>query len=438
MPNATEMSKIPHDNGEKRGSKRRRLNAASCSSSELKKAAPLGTSSSYQEDCTSSVALFRGITRLEDGGVVTHGITPLVFQALKKGEDDTGSKAIISIGTGIVHISQSDSWSCGYRSAQMVLSYLLPLLKQQMQPSSAVNGACEVIDLTMDTSPLKIDPKCSFNQAQSEVLATVDVPPLISTIQEGIEKSWTEGFDPKGAAHYKYRIRNSNARIGAVEVATLFRYWFLDATVVQFVKVTSSRRMLGPFVWTYFATNTLTNRNEENDGKSRPDFYHVGQARTAADILNLAQQRWEVQDSHQLHTNMQSSSGCPLYLQWEGHSVVVVGIERNIKEKKRNQQTVKKLKSSDSTSLPQDPDYNLLVFDPSNSCCTLKSALREYTHNHDGKYLKTILSIIRLPVDRLKHKDIQIIHCSPRLLSSMERLKWREDICAITAIGYQT
>jgi hypothetical protein len=70
---------------------------------------------------------------------------------------------------------------------------------------------------------LKIDPKCSLNQARSEVLASVDVPPLISTIQEGIEKSWTEGFDPKGAAHYKCRIRNSNARIGAVEVATLFR-----------------------------------------------------------------------------------------------------------------------------------------------------------------------------------------------------------------------
>jgi hypothetical protein len=105
--------------------------------------APLCTSLSYQEDCTSSVALFRGITRLEDGGVVT-GITPLVFQALKKGEDDTGSKAIISIGTGIVHISQSDSWSCGYRSVQMVISYLLPLLKPQMQPLSAVNDACEV------------------------------------------------------------------------------------------------------------------------------------------------------------------------------------------------------------------------------------------------------------------------------------------------------
>jgi hypothetical protein len=285
---------------------------------------------------------------------------------------------------------------------------------------------------------VKIDPKVSLNQALSAVLATVDIPPLISTIQEGIEKSWTEGFDPKGAAHYKYRIRNSNARIGAVEVATLFRYWFLDATVVQFMKVTSSRRMLGPFVWTYFATSTLTNRQEENDGKSCPDFYHVSQARTAADILNMAQQRWEVQDSHQLHNNMQSSSSCPLYLQWEGHSVVVVGIERNIKGKERNQQTVKKFKSSESTSLPQDPHYNLLVFDPSNSCSTLKSALREYIHNHDGKYLKTILKIIRLPVDRLNHKDIQIIHCFPRLLSSKERLKWREDICAITAIGYQT
>jgi hypothetical protein len=118
------------------------VTATSCSS-EPKKVTTLGASSSYQEDSTSSGVLFRGIICLEDGGIVTHGITPLVFQALKKGEGDTGSKAVISIGTGIVHISQSDTWSCGYRSAQMVLSYLLPLVKQQMQPSNAVDSACE-------------------------------------------------------------------------------------------------------------------------------------------------------------------------------------------------------------------------------------------------------------------------------------------------------
>lgn len=439
MTNTAFMNRIPHDKAKEKGSKRRRLNAESNNSSEPNATTLGGT---YREVSASSGSLCKstdllsfqgyarssGVTRLNDGGIVTHGVGSLVFQVLKKGRGDTGNRVFISNETGVVHISQSDSWSCGYRCAQMVLSYLLPLLKQQKESWSAVNGAYEVIDLTMDEIPLKIDPTGHSTQAQSALLSSVDVPPVISTIQEDMEKSWAEGFDPRGAAHYKYRIRNSNARIGAVEVATLLRYWLLDATIVQFVKVASSRRMLGPFVWTYFAINTLSNRQEEN----------VHQVQTAADILKLAQQRRKVQDSRQLNSNINSSACCPLYLQWEGHSVLVVGIESCYVKESCNQKTMKKSKLLDSMALPKDPGYNLLVFDPSNNCCSLMSALKRYIDNSDEKCLTTILNIIRLPVDRLNNKDIQIIHCSPRFLSYEERFKWREDICAITAVGYET
>ena len=388
---------------------------------------------------------------LEDKGVVTQCIIPLVHQIAslerQRGKMDTTaseetSRIILTCGTttnnpgrdnsdSIVHISQSDTWSCGYRNAQMMLCYLLPRLRNRSQTPAGTNDQQEVIDLTMESPIKQYSPHQSARKEISPIISSLEIPPVISKIQYHIEQSWkVEGFDPKGAQYYRYKIQNSKARIGAVEVTSLFRYWYVDATVVQFVKIPSSRRMLGTFVWTYFATSALhppqqepNDNNDRNISKSRPTL-------TAQEIMTLTQEKYEAQVEL-----LQGSDGtcccCPLYLQWDGHSVLIIGIER-IRVTKFNQVQVNE--PSDSN---EGIDFNLLVFDPMKNGRELNESLEIILRQQSAnKRQQKVLDTIRLPTQRLLHKDCQIIHCSEVPLSLEGRLAWREEIRSITATGY--
>jgi Peptidase family C78 len=79
----------------------------------------------------------------------------------------------------------------------------------------------------------------------------------------------------------------------------------------------------------------------------------------------------------------------PLYLQWEGHSVTVIGVEQT------------------STGT-----VNLLVLNPSQKGPAIATALRNSNSN---------LAPLRLPLARLRHKDTQVLLPSLYSLSAAEQ-----------------
>lgn len=181
-----------------------------------------------------------------------------------------GTISCTSLST-ICHVQQTDKWSCGFRNLQMLLCALLPIPK----------------DISTTTLP------------------------SIRQLQHQLELSWKQGFDPEGAQHYQYKLIGKKAWLGAVEVASLLTFRGYDATVVQFVVVPASREMMIPFCVAYFA---LTGKAADTSSRS------------LAKML-LAEQGHEQRMSEDSKSN---NNLLPLYLQWKGHSVTVVGVERTI------------------------------------------------------------------------------------------------------------
>jgi actin-like ATPase involved in cell morphogenesis len=92
----------------------------------------------------------------------------------------------------------------------------------------------------------------------------------------------------------------------------------------------------------------------------------------------------------------------PLYLQWEGHSVTIVGVE--------------KTKSN---------TIQFLLFDPLKDGTKLKQTLLSKQ--------KDVLAPMRLPCAKFLTKDCQVVVCSPRQLTELERNAIRSGPNVITA-----
>lgn len=151
-----------------------------------------------------------------DNCTITSGLISLLIQTLPPG-------CCCCWQSTLQHIQQKDSWSCGYRNLQMLLSALLPLL-----PDHHVYWNDHPRDGT-----------------------TIEIPSL-PALQHCLEESWRQGYDPAGARYYQHQIVGKSKWLGAVEVTSLLNYFGIDATVVQFIKCTSSRQLLGPFCEAYF------------------------------------------------------------------------------------------------------------------------------------------------------------------------------------------
>lgn len=265
------------------------------------------------------------------------------------------------------HIQQGDNWSCGFRNLQMMLTALLPLL-----------------------------PGChSFFRRlhDSSIGGDAFAIPSVFQLQQLLERCWRDGFDVRGARHYGNQVVGRASKIGAVEVANAMAYAGVDATIVQFVKCRESRELLPGFCDAYFSKKLGRERccscggdvlGTSNGNRSRV---------MAQELLQMA-----ISNAHK-----PQSCPCPvlpLYLQWEGHSVTVVGVERN--------------------------DFglvkNLLVFDPMKVGSRVKDALK-----------RKQVGQLRLPCTRLASKDSQIVVCSTASLSDEERENMKPEMGAVTA-----
>jgi Peptidase family C78 len=265
------------------------------------------------------------------------------------------------------HIQQRDKWSCGFRNLQMLLGSVVSVLP----------------------------PTHSYFTGKGERYTLADgylcLPSLVQ-IQSTLEQSWAEGYDPRGAEHYKGSIVGSRAQLGAVEVSSYLNFVGIDNVVVQFTACDESRLQLGPFCAAYFSkqhtASTCCLLCREDDDNSRSS---IGSHDIARRLLKVAANS----SCQPIAGPAQASCQCPmlpLYLQWKGHSVSIVGIE------------------------PQKGCYStarhLLVFDPNTAGPILAGAL----DRGDTKPL-------RLSVASLGKKNCQIVLASTHSLCRAEQLE---------------
>ena len=206
------------------------------------------------------------------------------------------------------------------------------------------------------------------------------VVPTVTQLESSLEEAWAEGFDPKGAQHYCHKILGRQSWIGTMEVASLLCYFGIDATVVQFIDCQESRSMLPKFVKAYFS------KALDRDGCPF-NSNCVGSSPHAKALLDIVtvQDKIIVQESCSCHL-------LPLYLQWEGHSVTIVGIEE---------------------------DGTFLVYDPSKNGQRIQHDL---TSNRSFSPLR-LNSVAKVSTKDLLSKDTQIILCTLQSLPNNKRGK---------------
>lgn len=217
-----------------------------------------------------------------------------------------GDAAQVIPRRGMLHIQQKDSWSCGFRNLQMLLSALVPRLPEQ--------------------HPYRRNRE-------------VDCIPSLATLQHALEDSWQEGFDAVGARHFAGQAVGRSWKIGAVEVASLLAFWSMDATVVQFAETAASRQLLMPYCRAYFGREW-----------SIDSSVSLAQA-----VLDQATSSASSSDASTATRNP-----LPLYLQWQGHSVTIIGVSGS-------QLSVldPASKKPKTLSLLARRDYQILVVTPS-------------------------------------------------------------------------
>mmetsp|Transcript_21218 Transcript_21218/g.53381 ORF Transcript_21218/g.53381 Transcript_21218/m.53381 type:complete len:279 (+) Transcript_21218:83-919(+) len=144
---------------------------------------------------------------------------------------------------------------------------------------------------SMLTSYLNCDSEVR-DQLYSTGILTI---PTLMELQKKIENAWFNGFDQIGGMQLDYTLFNTNKWIGATEVVAMLRSCGIKACVADF-DFTSRQCDLNTMVqiiWRYFQTRCEKQKKESSDG-----------------------------------SNGHSGFVAPLYLQHQGHSRLILGVEK--------------------------------------------------------------------------------------------------------------
>ncbi|KAG5856919.1 hypothetical protein ANANG_G00013020 [Anguilla anguilla] len=117
--------------------------------------------------------------------------------------------------------------------------------------------------------------------------------PSIPRVQALLEEAWKQGVDPQGASHFSRKLQGSSAWIGATEIYSLFTSFGVRARIVDFHQPTGSGNThprLFEWVKRYFSTSACRG------------------ARLPPRVMQTMQP--------------------PIYLQHQGHSRSIVGVEQ--------------------------------------------------------------------------------------------------------------
>ncbi|XP_070952447.1 zinc finger-containing ubiquitin peptidase 1 isoform X2 [Macaca nemestrina] len=200
------------------------------------------------------------------------------------------------------------------------------------------------------------------NDAYDDCLKGMSVP-CIPKIQSMIEDAWKEGFDPQGASQLNNRLQGTKAWIGACEVYILLTSLRVKCHIVDFHKSTGplgTHPRLFEWILNYYSS----------EGEGSPKVV--------------------------------CTSKPPIYLQHQGHSRTVIGIE----EKKNR-------------------TLCLLILDPG---CPSREMQKLLKQDVEASSLKQL----RKSMGNLKHKQYQIVAVEGAL-SPEEKVVRRQDSQVFTA-----
>lgn len=303
-----------------------------------------------------------------DNAIVTDGIMPLLHRLnqLPGVITVSGRNPFLPTHALLLHFKQKDSWSCGFRNTQMMLTALLPQLQSHHAFFQSVPASLKPYPM-QDNRPIPI--------------------PSLHQLQTFLQDSWANGFDQRGALHYQRNIVGKSREIGAMEVSTILSYLYVDTAVVQFINCHESRALLGPWIWNYFLRGPCFVCDWAAHNISCLDWANQLLDTTARNLS-------ESTDS----MNVCACPALPLYLQWNGHSVTAVGAEKT-----------------------KAGDIYLLMFDPMKSGSELRQALSSSNR-------KNVPSLMRLSTKSLLKQKVncQVLMSSPRPLTAVERNAIRE------------
>uniref|UniRef100_A0A8C6SEK6 Zinc finger-containing ubiquitin peptidase 1 n=1 Tax=Neogobius melanostomus TaxID=47308 RepID=A0A8C6SEK6_9GOBI len=167
--------------------------------------------------------------------------------------------------------------------------------------------------------------------------------PSIPRVQALIEAAWREGLDPQGATHFNNRLQGTRAWIGATEIYSLLTSLRVRAHIVDFHQPT------GP-------------------GETHPQLFEW-----VRQYFSLGQ------NSSRLPPRIVHTARPPLYLQHQGHSRTVVGLEQR-----------------------KSGALCLLILDPGSTGSNLRRVLRPDS-------VSTALKQIRRFPSALKHRQYQLV-----------------------------
>ncbi|XP_015275256.1 PREDICTED: zinc finger with UFM1-specific peptidase domain protein-like [Gekko japonicus] len=189
------------------------------------------------------------------------------------------------------------------------------------------------------------------NSTYQDCLKDLRSVPCIPKIQSLIENSWKEGFDPQGASHFNSRLQGTKAWIGACEIYSLLTSLRLKCQIIDFHQPTGpSETHPRLFEWVL-------------------NYYNSDKGNSAKVVC---------------------TSKPPIYLQHQGHSRTVLGIEER-----------------------KNKTFALLIFDPG---CPSQE-MQKLSKDVDGNTLR----LVRRFAGGLRHKQYQVVAIDG-VLSAEEKL----------------
>jgi hypothetical protein len=223
----------------------------------------------------------------------------------------------------------------------------------------------------------------------------------------------------------------------------------VDSIIVQFINTARNRVLLGKFVWAYFGRMCGCpcpgGVRYDDDDKCAAGGRHPMKAKPPPCVEHADNLIREI-TRPDFDSRLASAAGVggprtgrrrrrrmcdcslpPLYLQWEGHSVTVVGVRR-----------------VDDASSGNTPSFALVVFCPQKNVAGIKGALaREFVasmggssddgfdfandsewrpppSSGGGEGGRAIRSVVEIPASRLLQKDCQILLSAARVIDEGE------------------
>ncbi|GAA5991586.1 hypothetical protein JCM10908_005775 [Rhodotorula pacifica] len=205
-------------------------------------------------------------------------------------------------------------WGCGYKNAQMIYSSFrhVPQLR-------------EVLLAVTKSGPEKTKPRRETDKGKRKEEEELPIPP-IRWWQETIEAAWREGCDPMGAAHFKHRLVNSRRWIGTTEIFTALSYTGIQTLIVDFPKskgTSGTNQKLVNFIVDYFRTPNFLGTAPPPPSSSSTRATSSSSSTRATSAPKNAFDLLASSGGTAVHRTDKQ----PLYLQHQGHSRTIVGVE---------------------------------------------------------------------------------------------------------------